>query len=177
MVCNICGKNQATVHLTEIINEQMTELHLCEQCAQVKSHEMEQQFGLNDLLKGLVDFEKPSLEKETLLLKCPNCGLTYADFKKVGRLGCGQCYITFKKYLAPLLKRIHGSNYHTGKSPLRIAKPAGKKEDLDDLRLLLQKAITDEDFESAAQLRDRIRELEKPVSQENADTKGGQNAD
>jgi protein arginine kinase activator len=177
MICNICSKNQATVHLTEIVNEQMTELHLCEQCAQAKSHEMEQQFGLNDLLKGLVDFEKPSAEKETLLIKCSSCGLTYADFKKIGRLGCGQCYVTFKKYLAPLLKRIHGSNCHTGKSPLKSHGPCKKKEDLQELRLSLQKAIENEDFEKAAQLRDAIRELEKVKFQTDASNEGGKNAD
>ncbi|MBI4972931.1 MAG: hypothetical protein HZC16_03835, partial [Candidatus Omnitrophica bacterium] len=110
MLCDICGKNPATVHLTEIIDDQMTELHLCEGCAHQKSAQMEQQFGLGDLLAGMAEFgDKPTLEKESVAVKCPKCGLTYMDFKKIGRLGCGQCYTTFKKYLGPLLKRIHGS--------------------------------------------------------------------
>jgi len=90
MLCNVCGKNPATVHLTEIIDNQMNELHLCEECARQKSMQMEQQFGLSDLLAGLADFEKPAVEKEQNL-KCANCGLTYNDFKKIGRLGCGDC--------------------------------------------------------------------------------------
>ncbi len=148
MLCDICGKNQATVHLTEIINEQMNELHLCEQCAQTKSQEMEQQFGLSDLLAGMVESGKPPmLEKETATLKCPNCKLTYIDFKKIGRLGCGECYTTFKKYIGPLLRRIHGSGQHIGKSPLKVTKVLKNKIDLHDLRLKLQNAIELEAFE------------------------------
>ncbi len=169
MVCDICGKNQATVHLTEIINDQITELHLCEQCAQEKSQEMEQQFGLSDLLAGMVEFDKPSLDKETTALKCMSCKLSYAEFKKIGRLGCGECYDTFKKYLGPLLKRIHGSNQHLGKSPLKTSKGLKKKIDAQDLRLKLQKAIENEAFEEAAKIRDEIKELEKKQSQKDND--------
>ncbi len=162
MVCNICGKNQATVHLTEIIDEQITELHLCEECAQKKGAQMESHFGLSDLLAGLADlgtqFNKTKTEPK---LKCPKCGLTYEDFKKVGRLGCGECYNAFKEALVPLLKRIHGSTQHCGKSPKKIAKIVKAKNELDILKEKLQKTIQKEDFEEAAKLRDKIRELEK----------------
>jgi protein arginine kinase activator len=117
MLCDICTKNQATVHLTEIVDGQITELHLCERCAKEKSSQMEQQFGLSDLLAGLVDFGKNIEEKEDLKLKCANCKLTYREFKKVGRLGCSECYVTFGKYLEFLLKSIHGANQHVGKLP------------------------------------------------------------
>ncbi|MDD2689743.1 MAG: UvrB/UvrC motif-containing protein [Candidatus Omnitrophica bacterium] len=168
MLCDVCGKNQATVHLTEIIDEQMNELHLCEDCARQKSAQMEQQFGLSDLLAGLAEFEKPAKEAESISLKCSNCGLTHADFKKIGRLGCGECYTSFKKYLGPLLKRIHGSNQHMGKSPLKVTKVLKKKIDLQDLRNSLQKAIEQEAFEEAAKIRDQIRELERKFSQEHS---------
>jgi protein arginine kinase activator len=167
MLCDICGKNPATVHLTEIIDEQMNELHLCEDCAHQKSAAMEQQFGLSDLLAGMADFEKPSdkdKEEEMITAKCPSCGLTYADFKKIGRLGCGECYNVFRKYLAPLLKRIHGSNQHIGKNPLRI-KPANKvykkktDVDIEELKNQLQKAVQKEAFEEAARLRDQIKKI------------------
>lgn len=161
MLCDICNKNQATVHLTEIIDNQMTELHLCEECAVKKSAEMEQQFGLSDLLAGMAQFEKVTEEKEAVAAKCKNCGLTYADFKKIGRLGCGECYSAFKKYLTPLLKRIHGSTLHFGKSPARLTKVASKKVDLSSLRVKLQQAIEAEAFEEAAKIRDQIKELEK----------------
>jgi protein arginine kinase activator len=166
MVCDICTKNPATVHLTEIIDDQITELHLCEECARQKSTAMESQFGLSSLLAGMAETGKPpAKETEGPTVKCPNCGLTYADFKKIGRLGCGECYAAFAKYLAPLLKRIHGSNQHHGKSPLREApavvsvkqKTEGEGTDLRDK---LQKAIEAEAFEEAARIRDQIKELE-----------------
>ncbi|MCX5699392.1 MAG: UvrB/UvrC motif-containing protein [Candidatus Omnitrophica bacterium] len=164
MLCDVCNKNPATVHLTEIIDEQMNELHLCEDCARHKSAAMEQQFGLSDLLAGMADFEKPSSkEEEIVTIKCPSCGLTYANFKKIGRLGCGECYNVFRKYLAPLLKRIHGSNQHIGKNPAKTKAPTKlykKKAGLPELKDQLQKAIQQEAFEEAARLRDQIKEME-----------------
>ena len=163
MLCDVCGKNPATVHLTEIIDEQMNELHLCEDCARHKSAAMEQQFGLSDLLAGMADFEKPSgKEEEMIAIRCPSCGLTYADFKKIGRLGCGECFNVFRKYLAPLLKRIHGSNQHIGKNPAKTKvspKPYKKKAGLTELKNQLQKAIKEEAFEEAARLRDQIKKI------------------
>jgi protein arginine kinase activator len=128
---------------------------------------MEQQFGLSDLLAGLAEFGKPVKEAEAVSVKCPKCGLTYSDFKKIGRLGCGDCYITFKKYLGPLLKRIHGSSQHVGKSPLKVTKVLKKKIDLQELRNRLQKLIEQEAFEEAAKLRDQIKELEKKQQENN----------
>lgn len=176
MLCDICGKKQATVHLTEIVDDQMSELHLCEECARNKSAQMEQQFGLSDILAGMADFDKPVKAAETVSLKCPNCGLTYAEFKKIGRLGCGDCYTAFRQYLAPLLKRIHGSSRHSGKMPegaeTRPEQPRGKSE-MQELRRRLLTAVEREDFEEAAGLRDRIRDLEeKQKRQENG---GGEN--
>ena len=171
MLCDVCGKNPATVHLTEIIDGQMTELHLCEECARQKSAQMEQKFGLSDLLGGLAEFEKPNKDLEVEKVKCANCKLTYTDFKKIGRLGCGECYTAFRKYLGPLLKRIHGSHQHMGKSPLKVTKVLKKKIDLQDLRLKLQKAIEEEAFEEAAKIRDQIKELEKKQAQNNNEIK------
>jgi len=168
MLCDICGKNPATVHLTEIIDDAMNELHLCEECAHQKSLQMEQQFGLSDLLGGMAEFEKPTKEKETVVnVKCANCGLTYMDFRKIGRLGCGECYNTFKKYLGPLLKKVHGSILHFGKSPYKVVKVSDKQIDLQGMRYQLQKAIESEAFEEAAKIRDQIKELEKKQLQNN----------
>lgn len=178
MQCDICNKNPATVHLTEIIEGAMTELHLCEECARQKSAQMEQQFGLSDLLAGMAEFGKAPKESEPLALKCPNCGLTYSDFKKVGRLGCGTCYEAFRRYLAPLLKRIHGSSEHLGKVPQSTPQKAGGKPvrkkavDVQELRKQLQKAIDGEAFEEAARIRDQIRELEKKTASEGRESPG-----
>lgn len=162
MQCNLCGKKKATVHLTEIEDEQMSEMHLCEECAREKSVQMEQQFGLADLLAGLADFGKQVKDQEKVKLECVSCGTSYDDFKKFGRLGCSECYEAFEDHLSTLLKRIHGSNRHLGKSPPRMSKGEKKKvETLGDLKSQLQLAIRSEDFEKAAELRDRIRALEK----------------
>lgn len=162
MQCDICGKKKATVHLTEIVDEQMSEMHLCEECAREKSVQMEQQFGLADLLAGLADFGKQVKDVEVVKIKCAHCALGYEDFRKSGRLGCSECYISFREQLSALLKKIHGSNRHLGKSPLKLAEGVKEKvEGLTDLRNQLHEAVQQEDFEKAAALRDKIRELEK----------------
>ena len=160
MLCELCKQSQATVHLTEIVNEQMSELHLCEACANQKGAQVESHFGLSDLLSGLSDFGKTQEPEEVSTKACANCGMTYDDFRKAGRLGCAECYTTFKRSLGSLLKRIHGSPIHLGKSPARLVKPAKAKTELAELRRKLETAITDEAFEDAARLRDQIRRLE-----------------
>ena len=164
MVCDLCKQRQATVHLTEIVNDQMTELHLCEECANQKGAQVESQFGLSDLLAGLADFGKTSeVDEEVSSKACANCGMSYNDFRKVGRLGCEECYTTFKRSLATLLKRIHGSPHHLGKSPMRQAssKLSQTKHDLAELKRRLERAIEMEEFEDAVHLRDQIRIMEQ----------------
>jgi len=166
MLCDICHKNGATVHLTEIIDNQITELHLCEVCARTKGTQIEQHFGLADLLAGLADlgqqFESSGKEQS----KCSNCGLTYQDFRRIGRLGCSECYSAFSESLEVLLKRIHGSTQHLGQAPIRSAQqtivqlPKKKESGIEVLRVKLQQAIAAEEFEQAAKLRDKIRILE-----------------
>jgi len=162
MLCDICTKKKATVHLTEIVDEQMSEMHLCEECAREKSVQMEQQFGLADLLAGLSDFGKQVKDVEKVNLKCSKCGMSYEDFRKFGRLGCGDCYQGFEAHLSTLLKKIHGSNHHLGKTPIKLPATQKKKiETLQDLKSKLMQAIQIEDFELAANLRDQIREIEQ----------------
>ncbi len=176
MKCDKCTK-KATVHLTEIVDGKVMEMHMCEDCAREQSQHMEQQFGLADLLAGLTDFGKhvPDVQQKSLLLQCAACGLTYEDFRKFGRFGCAQCYIAFKPQLKALLKKIHGSSEHLGKAPLRVipidgvsaaavaavpVEPPTPIDPVDLLRQQLHDAIEHEDFERAAVLRDKIRELE-----------------
>lgn len=162
MICQICNKKLATVHLTEIINDQMTELHICENCAKAKGIAgLGQPFGLQDLLAGLVDFGVPVGDGKKVVDKCPNCKMTYEDFRKTGRFGCSQCYETFKETLEPLLKKIHGSVQHLGKSPMTSGESFDRKKELQEFQLRLQRAIQAEAFEEAAKIRDKIRELEK----------------
>ena len=175
MVCDECGKNKATVHLTEIVNDQITKLNLCESCAKQKGSEVEQHFGIADLLSALSDAGTaqpgqpgpPAPSKS----KCPQCGLSYEDFKKMGRLGCSGCYAVFRNSLAPLLKRIHGANQHVGKSPSPVAAKELKvtaklQEDLEAAKASLLKAVKNEEFEEAAALRDKIKFLEKKMKEQ-----------
>lgn len=175
MKCDKCNK-KATVHLTEIVDGKVMEMHLCEDCARDQSQNMEQQFGLADLLAGLTDFGKhvPAVESQTVA-QCPVCGLTYEDFRKFGRFGCAQCYLAFKAHLKVLLKKIHGSNVHLGKKPVNVvalqavgevaaesAQPEHPEADtIETLRAKLHDAVEREDFELAAQIRDQIHEMEK----------------
>ncbi len=177
MLCDICHKNEATIHITEIINDEAKELHVCQQCAEAESLKMQQSFGIADLLSGLVEF--PTLVEKERILKCPTCGMSYNDFKKLGKLGCSDCYIAFRKVLLPLLKNIHGSTHHVGKEPVKIAPSKKEKKDLSvarqgkkikivskrdriaELKQRLQKAVQAEEYEQAAVLRDRIRALER----------------
>lgn len=166
MQCDICGKNESTVHLTEIINNEVTKLHLCEACAKQKAYEMEEHFGLAELLGGLADFGVEIESGGMSKLKCKSCGFSYMDFKKAGRLGCGECYEAFSKNLTPLLKRIHGSDQHYGKAPSKAKKMVKVRDDIQTLKSRLQKAIHMEEFEEAAELRDQIKELEKKMDKE-----------
>jgi len=178
MFCNVCKKNQATVHLTEIINDQVKELHVCEECARKKGIEMEKHFGLSDLLAGLADFEETITKTgEIKKIKCPSCGMTYDDFKKIGQLGCADCYCAFRTSLEPLLKKIHGSTKHLGKATEANAKmavtpahsKAGKATNISNpqvskkelLKAQLKKAIEMEEFEQAAKIRDKMKAMEK----------------
>ncbi len=165
MTCDLCGEREATVHLTEVINDETRELHLCQACAQEKGSAAAESFGLADLLAGLADFGvKPEVEGRAPAgqAACPRCGMRYEDFRKSGRLGCGGCYESFQRFLSPLLKKIHGSTRHVGQAPpeKQKAKLAAPKEELDQLRERLKGAVAGEAFEEAARLRDRIRALE-----------------
>jgi len=100
MLCQICGKNEATVEFTEIVNDQVKQLHLCDQCAKKKGVEMEQHFGVADFLAGM---SGPGRAPHDPSLKCDKCGMTFDDFQRIGRLGCGNCYSAFRESLLPLI--------------------------------------------------------------------------
>ncbi len=164
MVCNICGSNEATIHLTEIVNDQMVEVHLCETCAHEKGTEFKTHFNVSDLLSGFADLAKEfAAGGEKTLLKCMNCGLTYEEFGRTGRLGCPECYESFSKLLLPLIKRVQHSTQHTGKRPSRLSPTLRPTQELRELQNRLQKLIDQEAFEEAARLRDQIQQMEEKM--------------
>ena len=165
MTCNLCGTNEATIHLTEIVNSQMIEIHLCETCAQEKGTSFKTHFNLDDLLSGItLETGKPAKtgEKKATVC-CPECGLTYEDFGKTGRLGCATCYEAFSKLLTPLIKRVQRATHHIGKKPSKVAGPVRATHDLRILQDRLRKSIQSEAFEEAAQIRDEIKQIEDKI--------------
>lgn len=170
MRCEHCREREAVIHLTQIQNSQVTTLHLCEPCAAEKGVETgtpSGKFPLHDFLatmgKGVAEPADAAAD-----VPCPACGATLRDFRQTGRLGCAECYRAFDVALRDLLRRLHGSARHVGESyavpavgvsapaPVPVPAPAA----LGDLRERLRRAIETEDFELAAELRDRIRVLE-----------------
>lgn len=169
MLCQLCNKRPANVHLTKVINGVKTELHVCEQCAHEEGLNLGTQlsgfdipFSFSNIFAGLMDsgtggnlahmMQKP--------LKCMECGLDYEQFKNTGRFGCSRCYEAFGDKLEPLIKRIHGNTQHTGKVPKRTGGIIRIKRDIEKLKYELKQAIDNEQYEKAAEIRDRIRKLE-----------------
>ena len=103
-------------------------------------------------------------------LVCPNCGMSYRDFQQTGKIGCSVCYATFRRQLEPLLRRIHGSSTHSGKIPHRTGGTLTMKHTIESLRSSLKECVAQEEYEKAAELRDKIRQLEHELME----TEGGE---
>lgn len=168
MTCNLCGTREATIHLTEIVNEQMVEIHICENCAQEKGTEFKTHFSVSDLINSISEGAKAAKTPEKRPVgKCPECGMSYEEFGKTGRLGCPFCYEAFSKYLIPLIKRVQNNAFHIGKRPAHAGQaPVVRKGDLRLLQERLRKCVQGEAFEEAAKLRDEIKTLEDKMKKE-----------
>jgi protein arginine kinase activator len=161
MLCTICKEKPATVHLTQIVGDKMQKLDLCEDCAKTKGINDPTSFGLADLdlVLGLGASQQLEQAAGGVELKCPRCGFTQADFKKSGRLGCPECYVTFAEGLRGLLKTMHKGTRHTGKAPEALRATRENADRMKSLQAKLAKAIKDENYEQAAQVRDEIKQL------------------
>lgn len=166
MLCQECRKRPATVHLTQIINDEQQAEHLCEQCAREKGEFTFEYppFSIQNLLTGLMNLDTQPAGQvvgyTTLKVQCDGCGLTYAQFGQIGRFGCSRCYPTFGERLLPLMRRIHGSTQYVGKVPERAGGAVKLRKSIDEMRRQLQTLVAQEEFEQAARLRDQIRQLE-----------------
>jgi protein arginine kinase activator len=166
MLCQICGKNPGTYHITEIHDNKMSEIHVCERCAEEKgihATAKKQKFEIADLLASMVDDMTSTEEERVGNVHCPRCGLLYSGFKETGRLGCPDCYTAFQFQLRPLLRRVHGDTRHRGKVPARDGEGASRSRQIQRLHDELQRAVEREDFERAAALRDEVKRLEHEV--------------
>jgi len=156
--CQKCS-NPATLHITEVLAEnQFEELHMCEQCASKYLYEPKSKTALGKA--GL----EPARDPEDALFhqnECPSCGIKFVEFRNSGRLGCPHDYQAFREELVPLLENIHGEVKHCGKVPRRGQQNKEAQNELVQLRQRLKQAVTREDYEEAARLRDGIKQLEE----------------
>ncbi|GIO28804.1 UvrB/UvrC motif-containing protein [Ornithinibacillus bavariensis] len=175
MECQECHQRPATLHYTQVINGHKTEVQICEVCAKEKGYMTypEEGYSLHNLLTGLFNFESnpmgashgTTFNKENDL-QCPKCGLTFTEFKQIGKFGCGECYHTFASNLNPIFRRVHsGNTEHRGKIPKRIGGNLHLKKQLSSLKDELQNLIMNEEFEQAAVVRDKIKEIEQQIDQ------------
>ncbi|MEW6063839.1 excinuclease ABC subunit B [Desulforamulus profundi] len=169
MLCDRCQKRPAQVHFTQIINNTKKQMHLCPTCAgelQAESFGFAPQLNLHDFLAGLINhhFTGANIKPNALpQIRCDKCGASEAQVAKSGLFGCSECYIQFGDRVQPLLKKIHGSSAHTGKVPRRTGGKALISKEIRILKGQLQDAVKQEEFEKAAKIRDRIKELEQQI--------------
>lgn len=161
MVCMVCKKQEATVHLTQMVEGKIKKLDLCEACSKAKGIDDPTGFSLADLLMGLGASQELVQPGTAPGVACPTCGFTHADFKKSGRLGCPDCYQTFGEGLHALLKGMHKGTRHVGKYPGQRPAPVVPEDRLRRLEKQLAEAVRVENYEEAARLRDAIKALKE----------------
>ncbi len=172
MLCEKCKKNNASFFFEENINGKKRSFALCGECAEEMKKNGELNVGTsifdsaffpssfhNDIFGGLFSDAK-MLPKSSGEKSCPGCGYTFSEFRRVGKAGCSQCYTTFAAELAPSIRSIHGNAKHIGRAPAKAKAKNKKENELKALKKELKAAISDENFEQAAILRDKIREIE-----------------
>ncbi len=163
--CGNCQK-PATIHLTQIINNQIKKLDFCEDCPYQKGVTDPEGFSLAELLAH----GGPAVPLDSKLA-CPACGLTSQEFKKTGRLGCAECYDTFRDIIEPMLEGMHKGDTHLGKAPRGMLERVSYRREVERIRRDLAEAVSDERFEDAARFRDALKQLETgPVSKDLPDS-------
>jgi len=157
MKCQRCPK-QATLHITEVLGEdRYEEVHLCEDCAKKYLIEPQKKAAATKASAAEAASEE---ELQPAGPTCEACGISYQEFRNHGRFGCPHDYDAFKAELLPLLESIHGDVRHLGKTPRRLPRTQSAQVELTTLRRRLQQLVTEENYEEAARVRDRIKELE-----------------
>ncbi len=157
--CQLCSQ-PATVHLTQIINNHVHTVHLCEACSMNKGVTDPKGFSLSAPLGGAAF---PG-DKDGSGPTCPSCGQRFSQFKDQGRLGCPGCYEAFTGSLMPMLADMHHSLQHAGKVPLRQFGRLALTQKASELQKELELAIREERYEDAARLRDELRLLSEQAA-------------
>jgi protein arginine kinase activator len=165
--CELCKKNAASVHFTEIADSEVSKLFICRDCAESRGL-LEEAPSLEELMSSI---SKPKRRAATRHVHpCPKCGLEFADFQSQGRLGCPDCYVAFATQLKPLLRQIHEDWQHTGKQPRGTTVAASAWARVEALQNELQAAIEAEHYERAAKLRDQIRKARRTLGDSGDDS-------
>jgi protein arginine kinase activator len=168
MICEICGKNEATIYLTKIVNENKEQLNICIKCAEkisgfnvIPDISAFSAVSFKNIFNGLMDYVYFNTEKTNKHnLICSNCGVSYSEFKEKGLLGCSRCYEDFKEALMPLIKEIQSDLKHLGKTPKSYESEILKNRLILQLKEELQRSIILEEYEQSAIIRDKIRKIE-----------------
>lgn len=164
MQCQICNVRTATVHFTQIINNEKVEMHLCHKCAKEKGmHTLGNPININVFFSSLLGFNEEQSDTQQTSQKtvsCQKCGMSFEEFQRTGKVGCNNCYEVFEESLNPLIKRIQGSVEHGGKIPYKLSETITISREISRLKDLLGKAISREEYEKAAEIRDKIKSLE-----------------
>lgn len=163
MKCQKCKKREANTHIKKVLNGEYTEYMLCSECAHAMGYDNVFSLEMPDMFGGLLQsFFTGALPARSGASRCPVCGSTYGDITNTGKVGCAHCYEAFYEELLPSIKRIHGNTKHSGKVPQGIeytevkSEPDDKSE-VESLKAELKKAIDEQNFELAAELRDKIK--------------------
>lgn len=163
MLCDSCKNNEANVFIKKLVDGVLKEEKLCSSCAasvakfSVDFNEFKEDIfsNLSDMLAGFSDVVK--VDETDKIPPCKECKMSYGEFQRNGRLGCGACYEAFRDKLTPLMMRLQGAVQHAGKIPTGMEKQSEKKR----LKKELKQAVDTEEYERAAVIRDRIRTLEE----------------
>ena len=168
MICEICKKNPAKIHVTQVRDGNKTTIHICSECAHEKGvagPAINTAFSIEQVLG---EFAKISPGEDSTAAEkriCTACGITFNAFKESGRLGCAVCYDSFTDELFPLLMKVQKDIRHTGKVTHQGNVKLNLKRVITDMRKQLKIAVDEENFEEAARLRDQIRTEERKLIQ------------
>lgn len=173
MLCQKCHKKTATVFISSIVNGQETRVYLCDECARdypLFNFNFQDPFSIKDVIDKFKVDEETSTDKENILaidndieekdIICPNCYSTYNEYRETGKLGCSRCYEVFEKQLKPMLKNIYGYEEYIGKTPKKDNSHIYISKEIRILKEDLNRAVEKEEYEKAADIRDKIKELE-----------------
>lgn len=172
MICPECKQREAEINLTQIINNQKITISLCKQCAEKLGFHSpldNNPFPLADLLTGMAKGINAPAGEDMAQLVCKTCDLTFEEFARQGRFGCGDCYVSFRPRLEAIMRKIHlGSSLHRGRNPEMAHTPSDSQinpiKEEARVEAELKKAIEAEDFERAAELRDKLKSLRKGIT-------------